>query len=334
MWSHYGGQHYGICIGFDDKESGVKLSNPDSCIKVRYSDELPKMSDGGFQTELGMSMGKDGQLKNSHFQLSFTDSTLQKIISTKPKSWEYENEWRYVEPFGGAYDWPSKIKEIVFGLKCPEERREYYVSLANRNVPNEVFLYEMVKKEGGNEVVKVPYSTPKTTPAFTLDKRESTNEHGETVHVLSAEQFSYAVEELFKQGDFDYALFQVERALEEAESADQAHLISLKARALGFKGLHEEALSEFRKLDKLCPNDPIILYQISCALDACGLASEALAALKEANLLPHEDASIPYNIGVTTLKLGGDDNEALPYLIMARTLKHPKADKLIKALQK
>ncbi|WP_214660219.1 DUF2971 domain-containing protein, partial [Vibrio anguillarum] len=73
MWSHYGGEHYGICIGFDEKVPNVKLNDPNSCLKVRYSNELPKMSENGFKTELGMSMSKDGQLQNSHFQLSFTD---------------------------------------------------------------------------------------------------------------------------------------------------------------------------------------------------------------------------------------------------------------------
>ncbi|WP_214656002.1 hypothetical protein, partial [Vibrio anguillarum] len=150
---------------------------------------------------------------------------------------------------------------------------------------------------------------------FESDKRESRNQYGETVQILSAEQFSHEIEELIKQGDYDYALLQVQRALDEVENQEPFHLISLKARVLGFKGLHEEALSEFRKLDEIYPNDPIILYQISCALDACGLVSEAIDVLKEAHLLPHEDASIPYNIGVLTLKVGGDKSEALPYLI-------------------
>ncbi len=166
MWSHYAGEHYGICVGFDNEEPGTKLSHPDSCLKVTYSDELPEMSKDGFKSELGIGFNKYGQLQSQSFQLSFTDSTLQRVISTKPTSWSYEQEWRYVEPSGGAYNWPSKIREIVFGLKCPQDRREHYINLANRNIPHEVFLYEMVKLKGSNEVVKVPYSILKTTPSF------------------------------------------------------------------------------------------------------------------------------------------------------------------------
>jgi len=333
MWSHYGGEHYGICIGFDDEEPNSKLNDPDYCLKVNYSDVLPEMSKDGFKTELGMGVNNNGQLHNSGFQLSFTDSTLQRVISTKPTSWSYEEERRYVEPTGGAHNWPSKITEIVFGLKCPQDRREYYIDLANRNVPHEVNLYEMVKANNSNKVIKAPYSTLKTTPLNVLDSREYVNDNGEKVQVLSPEQFSYAVEDLIRQEDYDEALFQVENALKEAVGP-APNLIALKAMALGHKGEHEKALEQFIILDQLCPDDPVTLYQISCALSACDRVKEAIEILKKANMLPHEDPSIPYNIGSNIIKLDGDINEALQYLITARTLKHPKASKLIEAIQK
>jgi len=332
MWSHYGGEHYGICVGFDNEEPNTKLSNPDNCLQVTYSDDIPEMTKDGFKTELGIGIDTNGQLQNRTFQLAFTDCTLQRVISTKPTSWSYEQEWRYVEPAGGAYNWPSKIKEIVFGLKCPQDRREHYINLANRNIPHEVFLYEMVKHKDGSEVVKVPYALLKTAPINVLESREYVNDSGDKVQVLSAEQFSYAVEELIRKGDYDEALFQVENASTEVESP-APHLISLKAMALGHKGEHEKALEEFTNLSELCPGDPIVLYQLSCALDACDRVEEANEVLKKANMLPHEDASIPYNIGVNIIKLDGDVNEALQYLIMARALKHPKASKLIEAIQ-
>lgn len=333
MWAHYAGEHRGICIGFDDEEPNTKLSDPNYCLKVFYSDELPEMAKDGFKSEFQIGLNKDGLLETKSYQLSFTDSTLQKIISTKPASWSYEQEWRYVEPAGGAYEWPSKIKEIVFGVKCPKNRREYYIELANRNVPHEVSLYEMVKVNGSNEVFKVPYALPKTTPDFVLEKRDYLDVDGNRVLVLSAQQFAFAVEELIQQGDFNEALLQVEKAEKDVEGL-HPHLISLKAMALGHKGEHKKALEEFTKLSQLCPDDPIALYQLSCALDGCGQTQEAVDVLKRANMLPHEDASIPYNLGVMTIKLNGDRNEALPYLIMARSLKHPKASTLIDEIQK
>ena len=76
-------------------------------------------------------------------------------ISTKAICWEYEHEWRYVEPRGGEFPLPGPIVEIVFGLRCPTDRREEYEKLARKFLGNDVRIYEMRKIENSKALERV-----------------------------------------------------------------------------------------------------------------------------------------------------------------------------------
>lgn len=110
MWAHYGGDHYGLCIGFS-KQPNSKLDNESHFIPVIYSDELPEMSEDGFKTQKTFSADENGRLYSSSFKLSFEDETLKKAISTKPNCWSYEKEWRYVEPLKVYMIGQEKLKK-------------------------------------------------------------------------------------------------------------------------------------------------------------------------------------------------------------------------------
>lgn len=330
LWAHYTEDHKGICVGFSPTEGG-KLNDPEHCLEVSYTDSIPKMAEEGFKSQMSFSMAESGNLYASSYQLSFSDDTLRSAISSKPTCWSYEKEWRYVEPVGGEFSWPGRLCEIVFGLKCPEDRRQYYIELAERNVPNEVFLFEIVVKPGSNEIERIPYKKDKTIPLMPLET-EHVDGNGNKVKKLSIEQFSHEIMELIKKGDTDEALYQVNNNLE--DSPDAPHLLNLKAMAFGFSGKHEDALSMFQKLDKLFPNNVENLYQQSCALGALNRNDEAIELLRKANELDHSDSSIPFNLGVELIKTGGDISEAKALLNTAKLMGHPRANLVIKEIPK
>lgn len=163
MWSHYAGEHTGICIGFEIVP-GSQLDHSDHFLPVIYSDALPEMDKDGFQTVMAMSLDERGMLYTSSFKMSFTDKTFQKAITTKPTCWSYEEEWRYVEAYPGLFDWPGHFSELTFGLKCTDERRAYYIQLAEEHVPNEVRLFQIRKRHGTNSLERVELEKRVTSP--------------------------------------------------------------------------------------------------------------------------------------------------------------------------
>ncbi|UOK42136.1 MULTISPECIES: DUF2971 domain-containing protein [Flavobacterium] len=152
MWAHYGENSYGIAIGFS-KSEGTILDNEEKCIKVEYSDELPKFDSNGFILET--SLYPNGTNKQ---QIAFHDPTFRKAISTKSKSWTYEKEWRYIEPNPGTYPLPSQITEVIFGLRAQEETKQKYYSLV-QNLPNaeeiKFFKVEKIKNSNKLELVEI-----------------------------------------------------------------------------------------------------------------------------------------------------------------------------------
>lgn len=201
--------------------------------------------------------------------------------------------------------------------------------MAERNVPNEVLLYEIKVKPGSNEIERVPYKQSKTTPLMPLET-EHFNKDGNKVTKLSIEQFCHEVIGLIKKEDIEEALYQLNNNLK--DFPDAPHLLNLKGMAFGVNGQHEEALTMFQKLDALFPNNPENLYQQSCALSALNRNLEAIQLLRRANELEHNDSSIPFNLGLEIIKTGGDIAEAKLFLNTAKLMGHSKARQIINDL--
>lgn len=121
MWSHYGDQHRGVCVGFD---SNVLLKNPplnsegnplyEDIVEVVYSSVRP-----------------EADCKEQYFQ--------------KSKEWSYEDERRIISslkrgsPAWGAGVWPiptAAIREIVLGARIPEKTEKKVVNMAKDANPN------------------------------------------------------------------------------------------------------------------------------------------------------------------------------------------------------
>ncbi|MGF7042084.1 tetratricopeptide repeat protein [Mucilaginibacter lappiensis] len=321
MWAHYGGEDKGICLGFKNTP-GSKFSNPDHFLPVAYSDTLPEMGKG-FNAEMTFSMGENGVPYASNYKIAFSDKTFQKAISTKPTCWMQEEEWRYVESYPGLFDWPGPLTEIIFGLKCNKERRNYYIDLVEANIPYPVDFYEIRKIHGTNKVEKVEYEVKRSNPKISSFPAESlTDGKRET----PAADFVARMDGLLHQGNYGEVLFQVEKNLE--NHPDDTILQSLKGTAFGMSQKHDKALECFKKIIDIDPDIAQAWYQAGCALIALNRNEEAVDAFRKAYELDSNDSSTAYNLGVM-LHATEQLSEALKYLRIAVQLGHRRAHRAI-----
>ena len=88
MWSHYAKSHTGICLEFDILSDPAFFVCP---IKIVYSDDYP--------------------------QLEYTGKNfVTKLLQTKSKVWEYEQEVRVYKPQSNNYTFnPIALKSVTFG---------------------------------------------------------------------------------------------------------------------------------------------------------------------------------------------------------------------------
>lgn len=114
MWSHYGDQHRGLCIGY-------------SVPPVAASD-VRKMRYGGSRlvqasTVAAMLAGDDAARRRVD----------DNVLLRKAKPWTYEREWRLIGPRGEQSS-PLELEEIVFGIRCaPAVKYGVVQALAQRS---------------------------------------------------------------------------------------------------------------------------------------------------------------------------------------------------------
>jgi len=111
MWSHYSNSHSGFCIGFDSEV----LFNSLQCIigKVEYQDTIPTFK----------------------FSESIEDFT-KKLLGTKGKVWEYENEYRVIKSQSAnkKLEIPiTGIVEIILGCKMEFTERIKIIEFIKKN---------------------------------------------------------------------------------------------------------------------------------------------------------------------------------------------------------
>lgn len=149
MWSHYGQEHKGICIGFE--KIGRDLLPGEQFRKVSYSEKFPAVDIlRGYISKRDYYKDLNGGLRVKA-SVAFHDHNILRALSTKSPLWEYEKEWRLISKQSGERDLPGQISEIVFGMKCPETIREKYVSLAKK-LDCEVSFWEIVHESNSFEL--------------------------------------------------------------------------------------------------------------------------------------------------------------------------------------
>jgi hypothetical protein len=127
MWSHYGDQHKGVCIGYS--------------VPARAAGDLHKISYGGSRLIAASAVAAmlDG---DEEARRKVDDAVLTK----KAIDWRYEREWRLIGP-RGPQDSPLEMVEVVFGMRCSHTVKFAIVkALAGRSRP--VRFYEIRERHG------------------------------------------------------------------------------------------------------------------------------------------------------------------------------------------
>lgn len=124
MWSHYGKQHTGLCLGFESSPYTPFFGRAQ---EVLYDENLPTVD--VFNTSC--------------------ETQVDQLFLTKYSDWHYEKEWRIIEHDAGpgSYEYPGELlRTITFGLRTSASDRERVRSwAAKRSHP--VAFYECVLDE-------------------------------------------------------------------------------------------------------------------------------------------------------------------------------------------
>lgn len=128
LWSHYGDQHRGLCIGYGLS----RLPKP----------KLQKVVYGGSRTIM-TSLIAQVLLKND---LNAEELLDRDVLLRKASPWRYEREWRLLGN-RGVQDSALALKDVTFGLRCPVALM-YAVITALESREEEVEFYEMYEVRG------------------------------------------------------------------------------------------------------------------------------------------------------------------------------------------
>lgn len=327
MWSHYAHQHEGICLGFEVRDL-TPSSDSTRFLKVKYSEDIPKMDDHGFTQEVKLYLGDDGGFQNES-AIPFTDEAVRAAISTKSTCWSYEDEWRYVEPLGGrTYPFPGPLVEMTFGLRCPREKREHYIDLASKCLAEDVRLYEIRRVRnsfrfervflGINPSNKDVSGITTIAPAFAreIDDTSVADTHPE-------------IQSLIEHGQYTRALPLVEDAL--TVNPNSARFWRAKGVLLGRQSRHQDALDCFERAIENRSGFFSAWYHKGVALTQLERYPEAALAYERAREIVPIDASTIYNLALVRHVLGQED-ETRRLLTDAAKYGHPRASEILRDL--
>lgn len=138
LWSHYGDQHKGICIGYRID----KLTR-----------EPPQKMEYGGSRIIHTSLIADALLnQNTDAQQALDNSTLLR----KAPPWEYEKEWRMIGD-RGAHNSTLILSDITFGLRCSDAfRYTIYKAFEQRK---DINFFDMWEVRGTFDLKREPVDT-------------------------------------------------------------------------------------------------------------------------------------------------------------------------------
>jgi len=138
MWSHYGGQHRGVCLGY---------SVPDD-----VSGDLFKIDYGGKRLVDASSVAAMLEKKSGA-----QENVDGAVLLRKSLEWRYEREWRLLGT-RGLQDSKLELEEITFGLRCTDVERYVIVkSLKDRGRP--IKFFQICQQHGHFSLSKTPLDT-------------------------------------------------------------------------------------------------------------------------------------------------------------------------------
>lgn len=116
MWSHYGDQHKGICLGFDIPKEGMQL---------RDQSERNIIEDKDFAVKLLEMEYKSERPKFKYGKISNPMQMIEKILRVKSEKWSYEKEKRIMiraeqeEFFPCELRYPPEyLTEVIIGANA------------------------------------------------------------------------------------------------------------------------------------------------------------------------------------------------------------------------
>ena len=137
MWSHYGDQHQGICIGYSVPERTTVH-------EVKYGgSRLIKASKVAAMLEGSDSAGRQVD---------------EAVLLRKAPLWRYEREWRLIGR-QGLHHSTLELEEIVFGFRCSHAVK-YAVMRALQGRERSVEFFEIRETRGRFPLKKQPLDRP------------------------------------------------------------------------------------------------------------------------------------------------------------------------------
>ena len=122
MWSHYGDQHHGVCIGYSVPE--------------RTASDVHKVRYGG--SRLIEASKVANMLAGDDVARDLVDEA---VLLRKAASWRYEREWRLIG-LRGLQESPLELEEVIFGTRCKASVK-YTVMKALQGRCRQAKFYEM-----------------------------------------------------------------------------------------------------------------------------------------------------------------------------------------------
>lgn len=128
LWSHYGDQHRGLCIGYG--------------LDRRPKPHLRRVIYGGSRSVRTSVLTRALVHEDSNAK----EELDQDVLLRKARGWGYEKEWRLIGTQGDQ-DSPLLLKEVTFGMRCPMSVIHAVTrALAGRNTP--LRYYQMYEVDG------------------------------------------------------------------------------------------------------------------------------------------------------------------------------------------
>ncbi|XOF32536.1 MAG: DUF2971 domain-containing protein [Candidatus Electrothrix sp. YB6] len=128
LWSHYGDEHKGICLGY-----GFSRKPEPNIQKIEYNRTR----------KIPTSLVQEALVENNIQSRNLLDS---RVYFRKANSWKYEKEWRIIGN-KGLQNSPLELKDVTFGLRCPNAIVYAIVSSLEAR-PNKIDFYEIYNTTG------------------------------------------------------------------------------------------------------------------------------------------------------------------------------------------
>ncbi|ABC32298.1 conserved hypothetical protein [Hahella chejuensis KCTC 2396] len=139
LWSHYGDQHHGLCIGYTLNRTPIPTVH-----KVEY----------GGNREVKTSLITKAFLEKDQ---KSQDKLDRDVLLRKASPWKYEREWRLIGD-RGLQDSPLALVDVTFGLRCPVAIKHSVIkALESRS--GAVKFYEIYRRRGSFNLLRRPVDT-------------------------------------------------------------------------------------------------------------------------------------------------------------------------------